>query len=225
MLKLRCMESSAYWLSAGMSLFCCVMASCESSTGASSKATRGDAPVAVAARKSTVSQQRPKPQKWRVPVGPRLGILSGKGLGPIRFGATHATIERHMGASCRLVDLPGQPGVQRCRYGAHAVEFFLEKGVLIRIGVHGKDRLLSKSPEREYGIFNGGFVEGARLEMLIAGVQEFLGKPLSVNPGPPKNTHGVVEVHVYSGARLEFDRSKSGKLKLAGVIIEPNDAK
>jgi hypothetical protein len=36
----------------------------------------------------------------RLPVGPQLAILPGEGIGPIRFGATQATIERLMEAKC-----------------------------------------------------------------------------------------------------------------------------
>src|SRR5262245_18834978 len=40
------------------------------------------------------------PSSWPMPSGLRLAILAGKGVGPIRFGATVATIERLMDLPC-----------------------------------------------------------------------------------------------------------------------------
>lgn len=165
--------------------------------------------------------RRPAPTKWHVPVGPKLGIFPGKGVGAIRFGATQKTIERHMNGSCELVAVAGVKRLKRCVYAPQALEFFLQDGVLQRVVVQGRHRLVSRAPRVQYGIFNGGFAEGAQLEMLVAGVQEFLGKPKSVTAAAKGHPHGASEIHRYPGATLEFDRAASGQLKLAGVVLEP----
>lgn len=169
---------------------------------------------------SAAVRKGPKAQRWHVPVGPRLGIVRGKGLGPIRFGATPETVERHMQAPCVVSSVRGRTNLQVCRYSAHAIEFFFKDKVLSRLAVQGRGRFASVKPKMEYGIFNGGFVEGARLGMLVAGVQEFLGQPQSIIQGPVDHPHKAAEIHLYEGARLEFDRSPRGELHLAGVILE-----
>lgn len=164
-----------------------------------------------------------KPQKWHIRVGPQLGILPGKGLGPIRFGATVATVERHMQASCG-VHRPATVGTQeQCLFPAQAVEFSFSEGVLVAITVHGHGRLVSPGKKTDYGIFNGGFVNGAQMGMLTVGVEEFMGKPLSTAKVPTGHPHGAVEVHTYSGAQLEYKRSRLGRLVLDAVILEKRD--
>jgi hypothetical protein len=156
---------------------------------------------------------------FRVPVGPGLGIEMGKGVGPIRFGATVETIERLLGEPCEERVTKAQ-GRLACRYSAHAIEFFLEQGVLERIHVHGRGRTFRAEPHLEYGIFNGAFVEGAALGMLKEGVQDFLGPPPRVETLDPRDADHVAERHHYPrGTVLEYDRSASGNLVLVGVIL------
>ena len=64
-----------------------------------------------------------------------LAIQAGQGVGPIRIGATVATIERLMAAPCEVKT------ESVCRYIKRAVEFDLDKsGVTDRIVVHRHDR-------------------------------------------------------------------------------------
>ncbi len=159
--------------------------------------------------------------RWRVPVGPVLGVLAGKGLGPIRFGATLATIERHMQAPCTEKVEGAAPGELVCRYGPQAVEFFLREGVLERLWVHGRNRVFSKKDGALYGLFRGGFESGARLGMLPEAVQEYVGKPESVRPAPADHPYGAEEIHTYPGMVLEYNRApRTGRLVLSGVIVE-----
>src|SRR4051812_45172747 len=71
----------------------------------------------------------------QLPQGPLLAIQAGRGVGPIRIGATVATINRLMEAPCE-VQTP-----EVCRYIARGVEFWLDqKGVTDRIVVHRHER-------------------------------------------------------------------------------------
>src|SRR5678815_1872694 len=91
-------------------------------------------------------------ERFPVPTGPLLAILAGQGLGPIRFGATRATIERLMEAPCDIAS------ETMCRYIPRAIEFTLDKGVVSKIRVHriGRSAGLDKSGKpATYGAFNG----------------------------------------------------------------------
>src|SRR5690606_14469156 len=70
----------------------------------------------------------------RVPVGPELIFVPGKGAGAIRFGATVETIERHMDAPCE------KKTEDRCLDARAAVEFFLTEGKLSQMKAHRRDR-------------------------------------------------------------------------------------
>lgn len=183
---------------------------------------------ALPAGKAAAAQARPRvgPKlaagrvpTFRVPVGPGLPIQPGKGVGPIRFGASMATIERLIGEPCE--EREGSKGGRVvCRYSAQAVEFVLADGALEQVHVHGRGRLVRDQPRLEFGIFNGGFVEGARLGMLRRGVVEFLGEARRVEPVEPPDRHSTVERHHYAGCVLEYKRSRAGQLVLDGVVLQ-----
>jgi hypothetical protein len=145
-----------------------------------------------------------------------LAMLAGKGVGPIRIGATVPTIERLMEAPCEVKT----PAV--CRYIARGVEFNLENGVVSTIHVQRAGRPAgtdASGAPREYGFFRGAIPPDLRLGMIPKAIQEYLGPPKKVDrlneAGPVNN----VEVHYYDGLTIEYDRIENGNLIMGGVII------
>jgi hypothetical protein len=152
---------------------------------------------------------------WPVPVGPPMAILAGQGVGPIRFGATVATIERLMGAPCEFQE------PDACRYVARGVEFSLKGGVVSEIHVHRRGRTANPTP-RTFGIFNGTTPEGLAFFMLPRAVDEFLGKPLRAETVPGPNPWNMVDVAYYKGIRIEFDRIENGNVVVGGMVVTPD---
>lgn len=195
--------------------------------GCKSKPSTESAPVAASAVATTptalpVSPAATAVPSPRLPEGPALAILAGKGVGSIRIGATVATIERLMGVPCEVKrdDL--------CRYVRRAVEFHLDKsGATDRITVHRHERpagINGQGQPMVYGFFNGAIPPGAALGMIPSAIIEFIGQPTRAEPVDGKNDNNTIERTFYPGLTLEFDRYTNGKVMLGGVIIE-KDAK
>jgi hypothetical protein len=148
----------------------------------------------------------------RVPTGPRFAVLAGKGIGPIRIGATLATVERLMELPC-----PDRaPSV--CRYIDRGVEFrFGDDGKVKRILIHRGDREAPNA--RLWGPFNGGIPPDLRFGMIIPAIQQFLGPPQKVVQGNEGAAREAVVQHYYEGMVLEYDRAPNGKLILGGIRI------
>lgn len=158
------------------------------------------------------------PSAWPVPTGPRLAILAGQGVGPIRLGATVATIERLMDRPC---DMRTE---NSCRYFGRAIEFNLKDGVTVEMHLHRRDR--PTTPEGTvFGVFNGRTPEGVTFLMLPSGTEELLGKPQKIETVSDPNPWGMVEVRDYPGMKLEFDRLPTGKIVLGGIVIAKPDSK
>jgi hypothetical protein len=137
-------------------------------------------------------------------------------VGPIRIGATVATVERHMEAPCEVKT------EEVCRYIGRAVEFKLKDGVVQTVHVHRHERPAGKDAQgetRTYGIFNGGLFPDLMLGMLPWAIQEHLGEPKRVEKVAQKNPHATEELHHYEGMVLEYDRLANGNLVLGGVRI------
>jgi hypothetical protein len=152
----------------------------------------------------------------QLPEGPVLAIEAGKGVGPIRLGATVATIERLMAAPCEVKT------VTVCRYILRAVEFELKNGVVERITVHRHERPAgpdARGVPQVYGFFNGGIPPGVGLGMVPSAVQQILGPPQSVETVTAQNDNGTIQRATYPGMVLEFDRYKNGNVMLGAVII------
>jgi hypothetical protein len=154
---------------------------------------------------------------WRIPVGPKLIIEPGQGLGPIRFGATLETIERLIGEPCE--EKREQAGDVVCRYSAQAVDFVLHDGKVVEMRGHRLGRPFKPEPKLDYGIFNGRFAQGVAFGMLPAAATELLGAPQQVRPVTEENPNHTVEVHEYDGFRLEFDRISAESVVLGGVVL------
>jgi len=191
-----------------LSLFDCKSPAPSASTDASS------APPSKSATPSVVTSA-PKPS-IQVPIGPRLAILAGEGIGPIRFGATVATIERLMEAPCEVKT------AERCRYIRQAVEFELKDGVVNRIVIHRHERPAGPDAQgtpQFYGFFNGGIPPYLGLGMIPSAIQKELGPPTSVEKVTTPNDFETVERDTYPGMVLEYDRYSNGNLILGGVIL------
>jgi hypothetical protein len=153
---------------------------------------------------------------FQVPIGPRLAILAGTGVGPIRFGATVATIERLMEAPCELKT------PDKCGYVVRAVEFELKDGVVDRIVIHRHERPAGPDAQgkpQTYGFFNGGIPPYLGFGMIPSAIQKVLGPPASVEKVTTPNDFDTVERDTYPGMVLEYDRYTNGNVILGGVIL------
>ncbi|HYQ16590.1 MAG TPA: hypothetical protein VEQ58_12555 [Polyangiaceae bacterium] len=148
--------------------------------------------------------------------GPAMAILPGQGIGPLRFGATKATIERLMGAPC------DDATETMCRYVGRAVEFKLENGVATEIRISRKGREAKRATDGsiiEYGFFSGALLPDLYFGMLPSALQEQLGQPQKVEKISPVGADGFAERHTYDGMTLEYDQWSNGNLVLGAVIL------
>lgn len=171
-----------------------------------------------AATPSASAKRLPAPPRrsWGMPSGPVLAVIPGRGVGPIRIGATVATIERLMELPCDV----STPEV--CRYIGRGVEFLLEKGVTQSVHVHRAGRPAGKDKngqDAEYGFFNGIIPPDLQLGMIPSAIQEYLGKPKEVQSREVLGEALNVEVHRYDGLRIEYDRLPNGNLVMGGIVI------
>ena len=162
----------------------------------------------------------PKPLiDFRPPQGPAFPVLAGKGLGPVRLGATRATVERQMGAACE------QATDEVCRYVERGVELFFEGGKVVKIHIHRTGRPAEGVDDagvpRTYGTFNGAIPPDLRLFMLPSAIEEELGKAKRVfkHGEAGVGAQNLVEEHHYPVMVLEYDRLPNGKLGLGGIRI------
>lgn len=158
----------------------------------------------------------PKRHKWPAPSGPVLPVLAGQGVGPIRIGATTATIERLMEAPCELKT------ADVCRYMGRGVEFLLENGVTKTVHIYRAGRSAGKDAagqDAEYGFFRGAIPPDLQLGMVPAAIQEHLGQAQSVDKRDVTGPGDSVETHRYPGLTLLFDRLENGNLVLAEMIV------
>jgi hypothetical protein len=151
------------------------------------------------------------------PTGPRFAVLPGEGVGPIRPGATVATLERHMQSKCEQL-LPTS-----CRYIRHGLEFHLdEKGVMTRLHIHRPGRSAGKKEdggELAWGPFNGAIPPDLVFGMIPKAIQEHLGPPKRVAQGDQNAYPGTAEQHYYEKMVLEYERLPSDSLVMAGIRI------
>ena len=185
-----------------------------------SASLRSSAPTTATPSVAVSATGSPVPSSTvQLPEGPVLAIQAGQGVGPIRLGATVATIERLMGAPCEVKT------ESVCRYIRRAVEFDLDKnGVTERIVVHRHDRPAGPDAKGEpqlYGFFNGGIPPGVGLGMIPKAVIEILGPPISSERVTTANDFDTVDRDTYPGGMvLEYDEyKKSGRVMLGAVII------
>jgi hypothetical protein len=147
-----------------------------------------------------------------IPTGPVLSILRGEGLGPIRFGATVATIERLMGVPCT------ERTETLCRYPGHAIEFVINpSGVTDQMRIYGLRRRAADG--KVYGMFNGRFPSGAQFGMLREAIVELEGKPERIETVQGENPTNTVEIYHYENMQAAFDRIANGNVVLGQVTL------
>ena len=147
-------------------------------------------------------------------------ILPGQGIGPIRFGANRATIERLMGAPCE------DATETLCRYVSRAVEFKLDGGVATEMRVFRKGREAKRAPDGsiiEFGFYNGVILPDVYFGMHPQAVQEALGQPQKLEKVDPMGLDGLSERHIYDGIAVEYDRWSNGNLVLGAAVITKSD--
>ncbi len=152
--------------------------------------------------------------RMRRPVGPAFAVEAGKGLGPVRFGATVATVERLMELKCDEVT------DTRCWMFDAGVEFELSQGAVSGITIHRFDRPVSGHPDKKWGTFAGGIPPDIRITMVPEAVQEGLGPPTSSESLDGKNPNRTVRRDQYPGLELEYDLNpENGRLMLGGIRV------
>lgn len=213
----RTADSSALFVLLLVTATACNRSSAEQGAAAQPAAT-SDGGVAAAAPAGSTPRQPPAPApELRLPSGPRLAIVPGGGVGPIRIGATKQTIERHMEAPCE------ESTETLCRYVDRGLEFHLKDGVVHRVHVHRFERPAGGQTDagalRTYGPFNGAIPPDLRLGMVPWAIQEHLGPPKKIEPVADGGAFGTKELHFYDGMVLEYDLYRTGKLILGGVRI------
>jgi hypothetical protein len=188
------------------------IAGCKSQPTPSPESAAPSAAAAPNASAPPSSTLVPGPRVWVMATGPKLEILPGAGVGPIRIGATVATIER-------LMDLPCQQKTETmCGYSGRGVEFYLKDGVTVEIRAYRPVR--PKLPAgTTYGVFNGAMRNGVAFDMLLPAVRELLGPPLKVTPVTDGGEAHTVEVDDYKGMRIEFDRKDNGYIVVGMIDI------
>lgn len=188
-------------------------------TPASAEAPAKAPPIASAVPSPVPSAPRveAQPSSWPVPSGLLLAILAGKGVGPIRFGATVQTIERLMDLPCEI------RSEDACRYIGRAIDFHLKDGVVDEMHIHRVNRVATPDG-RTYGVFNGRTPEGVAMMMLPVGVDELLGPPKKTEPVKDPGPWGTVEIREYPGMRIEFDRLPT-KVVVGGIVLTKADVK
>jgi hypothetical protein len=152
--------------------------------------------------------------------GPAFPILPGEGIGPIRFGATKATIERLMAAPC------DDATETSCRYVARGIDFKLTGGAVTEMRVSRKGREAKRNADGaivEYGFFSGAIPPDLYFGMLPAAVQQYLGPPQKVEPISPIGPDGFSERHVYDGITLEYDAWSNGSLVLGAAVLTKSE--
>jgi hypothetical protein len=156
-----------------------------------------------------------KPPVFRIPLEPRVAILPGEGLGPVRFGATRQTVERLLNAKC------SEATETTCRMWGHAIDFVFDSSGVTEMRVHGEERKFSDKPDDTYGFFNGAFPQGGALGMYPKFIIQELGEPKRVEKveAAAAGRFPTVERHYYDHMVLEYDRLKNGNVVLAGVIL------
>lgn len=156
---------------------------------------------------------RTVPTSWPVASGPAMAILAGKGVGPIRFGATVATIERLMMAPCEAKD------ADACRYYARGIEFLLKDGVVKEMHISRPGRPAPKG--FVYGIFNGSTPEGVTTLVLERAVPGLIGAPTKKETVADGGANGTVDSWQYPGMRIDFDRTET-KTVVGEIVLLKN---
>ena len=194
----------------------CILSVFGCKSPASSSSSPAPSANLAASTASAAAASAPPNKTYQVPIGPRLAILAGLGIGPIRFGATVPTIERLMEAPCEVKT------ADKCRYIMQAVEFELKDGAVDRIIIHRHERPAGPDAQGRpqfYGFFNGGIPPYLGFGMIPSAIVKELGPPTSAEKVTTRNDFDTVERDTYPGMVMEYDRYTNGNVILGGVIL------
>lgn len=146
------------------------------------------------------------------PTGPAFAVEAGGGLGPIRFGSTVATVERHMQSKCEELS------EKYCRYVTAGIELELTDGAVSGILVHRLNRPVAGNSEKKWGIFAGGLPPKVMMMMVPEAVIEQIGKPKKTETVTEENPNWTVRRDFYDGLELEYDRNRANDRLMLGQI-------
>ncbi len=161
-------------------------------------------PTATASAPATVPQASPSDAVPPLMRNAAFPVLPGRGVGPVRLGATLATIERLMGQPC------GQKDDGACRYLQYGLEFRLENGVTTSIVMHPLDtpaNVTDMYGKSTWSHFRGMAPGRVSLGLVPDAVIEGLGKPLQQQPIEPPSAEGYVLTMQYDGLVIDFSRN------------------
>lgn len=136
-------------------------------------------------------------------------------MGPIRFGANVATLERLMQQPCE------EKSDSVCRYITKGVEYELKDGVTQAIQLHRPGRRVTApglhSPEA-YGVLNAVIPPDVAMGMLPEWVQKAIGEPKKIEKVADGGVNKTVERHSYDGLVLEYDLNAENDAQILGGI-------
>jgi hypothetical protein len=154
----------------------------------------------------------PPRRSFVTPAGPSFAIMAGEGLGPVRFGATVATIERLMEGKCEELS------ERHCRYIRAGIEYELKDGVVSGIVVYRHDRPVEGSPGKFWGRTRCAIPPDITPRMVAGYVHSVLGKPESHESVETVNANRTALREHYQGLDLEYDRGEYTKELVLGSI-------
>lgn len=180
--------------------------------GVASTSEATAAAAVVAAKPSAAPGLDPKSRVPPRPAGPAFAIEPGQGIGPIRFGSTVATVERHMGSKCEeLTD-------KYCRYITSGLELELANGGVTGMAVHRWSRPVEGSSDKIWGVFAGGLPPKVMLMMVPESVIEEIGAPKRTEDVTGDNPNWTVRRDYYDGLVLEYDKNRANDRLMLGKI-------
>ena len=165
-----------------------------------------------AASGSSEALASPLRRSFVTPAGPAFAILAGEGLGPVRFGATVATVERLMEAKCEELT------EKHCRYIKAGIEYELENGVVSGIVIRRHDRPVEGSPGKLWGRTRCAIPPDVTPRTIVGYVHSVLGEPQSHETVDAANPNRTSLREHYQGLVLEYDRGEYTKELVLGSI-------
>ena len=160
---------------------------------------------------SAASIQAPR-RSFVKPAGPAFAIVAGEGLGPVRFGATVATIERLMESKCEELT------EKYCRYLAAGIEYELKDGIVSGIVVYRHDRPVEGSPGKVWGRTRCAILPDLTPRVILSYVHASMGNPQSSETIDAANPNRTALREHYQGLVLEFDQGEYTKELVLGSI-------
>lgn len=217
---------SSGWLLGGLLASLVLTTGCKRDEGAPTPSTKAPAGEPSATQQAATAAKKPPaaqgPLGNPTAVGPPLEILPGRGIGPIRFGATFETVERHMANPC---DVRTET---KCIYVNQAAEFTMHEGVVTHIQLHRRDRPAGEGPDGKPRYF-GSYFGGLRPE-IVMGVHRHIAveelRPAErVEKLPGSDANATIERHHYPGLVVEYDRLPNGNVVVGGFqVLQDPDA-